>query len=200
MLHDGDYVRVGALSFRVLHTPGHSPEHVCYVVSGGGKGAENDWAVFTGDALFAGEVGRPDLSVGRSPEELARSLYSSLQGKLLELEGGVEVYPAHGEGSPCGGSIGVRDRTTIGYESRYNEKLKADSKAAFVERVLEESFVIDGRQLRGVGSLGTVSYPEQGLTIDELLRHADAAMYREEASRRRANQADTNGLEERLLA
>ena len=74
MLHDGDRIRVGALSFRVLHTPGHSPEHVCYVVSGGGKGAENDWAVFTGDALFAGEVGRPDLSVGRSPEELAESL------------------------------------------------------------------------------------------------------------------------------
>ena len=111
MLHDGDRIGVGALSFRVLHTPRHSSEHICYVVSGGGKGAENDWAVFTGDALFAGEMGRPDLSVDRSPEELAESLYNSLQGKLLELDDGVEVYPAHGEDSPCGGSIGVRDRT-----------------------------------------------------------------------------------------
>ena len=61
-LRDGDTVKVGPFTLRVLHTPGHSPEHICLVVSGGGKGAEHDWAVFTGDTLFAGEVGRPDLA------------------------------------------------------------------------------------------------------------------------------------------
>ena len=136
-LHDEDVLEQGTLQLRVLHTPGHSPEHICLAVKGGGKGAEHEWAVFTGDTLFAGEVGRPDLAGGTPPDELARSLYGSLHEKLLVLDDGVEVYPAHGEGSPCGGFIGVRDHTTVGYERRHNDKLQADSEAAFVKRVLE---------------------------------------------------------------
>ncbi len=137
-LRDGDAVKVGPFTLRVLHTPGHSPEHICLVVSGGGKGAEHDWAVFTGDTLFAGEVGRPDLAENvkdEAKEVLAGKLYDSLHDKLLTLEDGLEVLPAHGEGSPCGGSIGARDRTTIGYERLYNPKLQVD-KEAFTKRVL----------------------------------------------------------------
>ena len=135
-LSGGDALEVGPLTLEVLHTPGHSPEHVALVVRGGGKGAEDPWGVFTGDALFAGEVGRPDLA-DASPEELAGQLYQALQSKLLALPDGVEAYPAHGAGSPCGANIGARDRTTIGYERRHNDKLQAESKEAFVESVLD---------------------------------------------------------------
>ena len=136
-LREGDTLSVGPFTLEVLHTPGHSPEHVCLVVRGGGKGAEEPWAVFTGDTLFASEVGRPDLATGKSEEELARDLYSSLK-KLLGLPETLEVLPAHGEGSPCGGSIGVRDRTTLGYEKAHNAKLQLSSEAEFTEQVLAE--------------------------------------------------------------
>lgn len=134
-LRGGDVLEVGPFALRVLPTPGHSPEHVSFVVRGGGKGAEHDWAVFTGDALFAGEVGRPDLAEG-DPREQTRQLYRALHDELLPLGDALEVYPAHGEGSPCGGSIGARDRTTLGYERRYNPKLQAEGEDAFVEAVL----------------------------------------------------------------
>ena len=137
-LTGGDTLEVGALTLRVLATPGHSPEHISLAVRGGGKGAEEQWGVFSGDTLFAGEVGRPDLVDGGAPEEQAGRLYHTFQDRLLALPDGVEVYPAHGKGSPCGGDIGVRDRTTIGYERRHNGKLRAESQEAFVERVLEE--------------------------------------------------------------
>ena len=136
-LKEGDTLSVGPFTLEVLHTPGHSPEHVCFVVRGGGKGAEEPWAVFTGDTLFASEVGPPHLATGKSEEALARDLYGSLQ-KLLSLPETLEVYPAHGEGSPCGGSIGVRDRTTLGYEKAHNAKLQLNSEAKFTEQVLAE--------------------------------------------------------------
>lgn len=136
-LREGEVLELGKLKLRVLHTPGHSPEHISLVVSGGGKGAEHAWAVFTGDTLFAGEVGRPDLS-GEEYKDLAEQLFESLHDKLLKLGDGVEVYPAHGEGSPCGGNIGARDRTTIGYERRHNEKLQVGSKDGFIAKVLDE--------------------------------------------------------------
>ncbi|HEY0867533.1 MAG TPA: rhodanese-like domain-containing protein [Fimbriimonas sp.] len=135
-MDDGDSFEVGPLQFRALQTPGHTPEHISLVVSGG-KGSKEPWGVFTGDTLFAGEVGRPDL-LGREQEQaLAKELYHSLHAKLLALEDGVIVYPSHGEGSPCGGSIGDRDTTTIGYERRHNPKLAAMSEEDFVRLVLE---------------------------------------------------------------
>lgn len=138
VLRDGDELKVGALTLRALHTPGHSPEHLCFVLSGGGLGAQGEWAVFSGDALFNGEVGRPDLAANVPPEEGARHLYRSLRGQLLPLDDGLEVYPAHGHGSPCGGQIGVRRRTTLGYEKRHNKRLQSDSEDEFVRGVLAE--------------------------------------------------------------
>ncbi|PSQ70906.1 MAG: MBL fold metallo-hydrolase [Bacteroidetes bacterium QH_9_67_14] len=134
-LEDGDELTVGSLALEVVHTPGHSPEHLALVASGGGAGAEDRWGVFTGDALFAGEVGRPDLA-DTAPEEQAHRLYHSLNDKLLALDDGLTVYPAHGKGSPCGGNIGARDQTTIGYERRHNDALQAESAEAFAEHVL----------------------------------------------------------------
>lgn len=136
-LREGDTLTLGSLTLQALHTPGHTPEHVCFLVSGG-KGAKEPWALFSGDTLFAGEVGRPDLLGQGSEQELARALYHTLHDKLLQLGDEVEIYPAHGQGSPCGGSIGDRNTSTIGYERLHNPKLKAMPEDAFVQAVLSD--------------------------------------------------------------
>jgi hydroxyacylglutathione hydrolase len=120
-LREGNDLSLGSYCLRALHTPGHTPEHVCFLVSGG-RGAQRPWALFSGDTLFAGEVGRPDLLGHGSEDHLARQLYHTLHDKLLKLGDEVEVYPAHGQGSPCGGSIGDRPTSTIGYERLNNPK------------------------------------------------------------------------------
>ncbi|MBI3947243.1 MAG: MBL fold metallo-hydrolase [Armatimonadetes bacterium] len=135
-LNEGDTVQVGGLCLKALRTPGHTPEHISLVVSGG-RGAADAWGVFTGDTLFAGEVGRPDLIGDGTEEELARRLFHSLHEKLLKLDDGIEVYPAHGQGSPCGGRIGDRKTSTIGYERRHNPRLRTDDPDAFVRELLE---------------------------------------------------------------
>ncbi|MFN3651695.1 MAG: MBL fold metallo-hydrolase [Armatimonadota bacterium] len=135
-LAEGDVLELDSLCLQVLHTPGHTPEHVSLVISGG-KGAKEPWGVFTGDTLFAGEVGRPDLLGEAAEEDLARQLFHSLHEKLLRLPDGLEIYPAHGEGSPCGGSIGDRRTSTIGYERRHNEKLRLRGVRQFTSAVLE---------------------------------------------------------------
>ena len=111
----GDTVSLGASSATVIDVPGHTAGHNAYWFAG-------DRVLFCGDTLFAGEVGRPDLIGGGTEERLARQLYRSFHGKLLTLPDAVEVFPAHGEGSPCGGSIGDRKTTTVGYERLHNPK------------------------------------------------------------------------------
>lgn len=135
-LDDGDEIEIGSYTLKVLHTPGHTPEHVCFLVSGG-AGAESPWGLFSGDTLFAGEVGRPDLLGEGSEKPLARRLFHSLHEKILSLCDDIVVYPAHGEGSPCGASIGDRSTTTIGYEKQNNPLLKIDTEEGFVETILE---------------------------------------------------------------
>lgn len=135
-LEDGDEIRIGDYVLRALHTPGHSPEHACFTLRENGNEGQSPWAVFTGDTLFAGSVGRPDLASESSAEELARKLYHSIQDQLLPLGDDVIVYPGHGAGSPCGSQIGDRDLTTLGYERRTNEKLQASDEDDFVRAVL----------------------------------------------------------------
>ena len=132
----GDRVSIGDLTFEVLRTPGHTPEHVAFVVSGGHK-AEERWGIFTGDTLFAGEVGRPDLLGEEMRVRLAHDLFHSLQA-LLQLGDELEVYPAHGQGSPCGAQIGARRMTTIGYEKLYNPKLQIQDENEFCKTVLAD--------------------------------------------------------------
>lgn len=132
-MNDGDEVAVGGTTLRAIHTPGHTPEHICLLAIDD-KG--RPWGLFSGDTLFAGEVGRPDLLGEDEKRKLARQLYHSIHNKLLALDDGVVVYPAHGQGSPCGGSIGDRNVTSIGFERQNNPKLDAMPESDFVELVL----------------------------------------------------------------
>lgn len=134
-LDEGDVVELGAIRLHVLRTPGHTPEHICFLVSGG-KGASEPWGLFTGDTLFAGDVGRPDLLGEGTEEPLARQLYRTLRERVLPLGDELQMFPAHSQGSPCGGNIGARKSTTIGYERRRSPRLQAASEDDFVRAVL----------------------------------------------------------------
>lgn len=127
---EGDSFELEDMTVRVIDTPGHTPEHVSYVVIDRARGGEPA-AVFCGDTLFVGDVGRPDLFPGIA-EELAAKLYGSLHEKLLRLPPFCAVYPAHGAGSLCGRAMGAMRTSTIGYEKKYNEALKIKDRKKFI--------------------------------------------------------------------
>ncbi len=129
-LVEGDTVEIEDMRLQVLETPGHTPEHLCYVTIDLARG-ETPIGVFVGDVLFVGDVGRPDLFPNRA-EELADRLYHSLHDKVLQLPDHCEVYPAHGAGSLCGRAMAAKYQTTIGYERRYNPALQIHDKPDFI--------------------------------------------------------------------
>lgn len=130
---DGDELQVGSLVLRVMETPGHTPESISILVIDP-ETSPDPQKVLTGDTLFIGDVGRPDLvgSKGYTPEQMAGMLYSSLHDKLLVLADSVEVYPAHGAGSLCGRNMSRETSSTIGEQKRFNYALKPMSREAFV--------------------------------------------------------------------
>jgi len=119
-LEDGRTIELGNTIVRVLHTPGHTPESVCLLVSDLRRGPE-PWFLLTGDTLFVGAVGRPDLP-GRTRESAAQ-LYTSLTEKLLPLPDMLEIYPAHFSGSVCGAGMSGKPMTTLAFEKRWNPLL-----------------------------------------------------------------------------
>ncbi|MGH7714922.1 MAG: MBL fold metallo-hydrolase, partial [Vulcanimicrobiaceae bacterium] len=133
-IHDGDELRVGKCRVQFLETPGHTLESVSAVVYDEDSSAPK--MVLTGDTLFIGDVGRPDL--GGDPKELAGMLYDSLHGKLMKLPDDVEVFPAHGAGSLCGRAMSTDRSSTIGRERSTNYALKAADKAEFIELLTSE--------------------------------------------------------------
>ena len=134
-LSEGDFIELEDMVLKVLETPGHTPEHISYVVIDKSR-SDSPVGVFVGDTLFVGDVGRPDLFPDMA-EELAGKLFHSLHDKLLKLPDYVEVYPAHGAGSLCGRAMGAKWRTTIGYERNFNSALKVRDKSAFIESLTE---------------------------------------------------------------
>jgi hydroxyacylglutathione hydrolase len=132
-LDDGQAVELGNTIVRVLHTPGHTPESVSLLVSDLRRGPE-PWFLLTGDTLFVGAVGRPDLP-GHTREN-ATQLYASLKEKLLPLPDMLEVYPAHFSGSACGAGMSGKPMTTLAFEKRWNPVLGLNSDE-FVDRVSE---------------------------------------------------------------
>ena len=127
---------LGDVTIKALHTPGHTPESTTYLlIDETGK----ERAIFTGDTLFIGDVGRPDLAIkgDLTEHDLAGMLYESLQTKIMPLADDVIVYPAHGAGSACGKNMSKETTDTLGNQKRFNYALRAKSKAEFIEKVLD---------------------------------------------------------------
>jgi glyoxylase-like metal-dependent hydrolase (beta-lactamase superfamily II)/rhodanese-related sulfurtransferase len=136
-MKDGDTLDMGRVRFQVLETPGHTPESISILVFDLDNDRERPAAVLTGDTLFIGDVGRPDLraALGWSATDLGRLLYDSLRNKLLPLPDGTLVYPAHGAGSLCGKSLSKDTVSTIGEQRRANYALQPMSEAEFIRIV-----------------------------------------------------------------
>jgi hydroxyacylglutathione hydrolase len=132
-LKDDDEIELGNTRVRVIHTPGHSEDSVCLLVTDLKRGTD-PWFVLTGDTLFVGAVGRPDLP-GRSRENAAE-LYASIHQKLLTLPDDIEVYPGHFSGSVCGAGLSGKPTSTIGFERRWNPMLSLD-RDAFVDALAD---------------------------------------------------------------
>ena len=134
---DGEKFNVGELTIEVLHTPGHTLESTCYLLK---DGSEKNYCVFTGDTLFVGDVGRPDLAQKAAEitmNDLAGMMYDSIHSKLVPLADDVIVYPAHGPGSSCGKNLGPNTHSTIGEEKKSNYALQATSKENFIKEVTD---------------------------------------------------------------
>ena len=132
-LRDGQEIELGNTHIKVLHTPGHTPESACLLVTDFRRGTD-PWFVLTGDTLFVGAVGRPDLP-GQARENAAQ-LYASVREKLLTLPDDVEVYPGHFLGSGCGTGMSGKPASTIAFEKRWNRMLSL-SREAFVDALAD---------------------------------------------------------------
>ena len=173
-VHDGDEIRFGRVILRFLETPGHTVESVSVAVTDLDRG-EKPWAVLTGDTLFIGDVGRPDLSKDKTPQELAGMLYDSLHRKLIPLGDDVEVYPAHGAGSLCGKQMRQERQSTIGKERELNYALRAASKEEFVRLLTAElpevpTYFAQDAELNRIGAIPLEFLaPMEALAPDQLL-------------------------------
>ncbi|MGH7726132.1 MAG: MBL fold metallo-hydrolase [Candidatus Eiseniibacteriota bacterium] len=176
---EGDVIRLGSLRLVFLETPGHTPESMAIVVYDDSAGAM-PLKVLTGDTLFVGDVGRPDLvtSKGYTAEDMAGMLYDSVHTKLLTLPDSVEVYPSHGAGSACGRNIGRERFSTIGEQRRVNPSLRAMSRAEFIRRTTTDLppapayFGFDAEtNRRGAPALADLPAPP-GLAPGEVRRRA----------------------------
>jgi len=131
---DGDELSVGRVKLRIIETPGHTPESICVLVTNTEPNARVPQKVLTGDTLFIGDVGRPDLAGGKgyTPQMMAAMMYDSLHEKLMRLDDAVEVYPAHGAGSMCGKNLSTETSSTIGQQRKFNYALQPMTKEQFV--------------------------------------------------------------------
>jgi hydroxyacylglutathione hydrolase len=130
-VRDGSTLRVGQVELRIAHTPGHTPDSISVFVVDHSRGPE-PWFVLTGDLLFVGSVGRPDLGGASAAEDI----FESLRRVLRPLDDLVEVYPAHGAGSSCGKAMSAKAGSTIGFERRFNPAFRYDDKRAFVDFIM----------------------------------------------------------------
>jgi glyoxylase-like metal-dependent hydrolase (beta-lactamase superfamily II)/rhodanese-related sulfurtransferase len=163
-LHEGSQIKLGKVSITALETPGHTPESMCLVITDEEKSAQ-PWAALTGDTLFIGDVGRPDLAESHTPQQLAGMLYDSLHGKLLKLANDVLVYPAHGAGSLCGRNMRAERSSTIGTERLTNYALQIKSRDEFIRQMTENlparpEYFLQDAQINRTGASALVDLPE----------------------------------------
>lgn len=136
IIHDGEAISMGDLQLVAKHTPGHTPEHIIWLAFDSSRSKETPWFAFTGDLLFVGDIGRPDLLGSKEMQKLENDLYISLFERLNPLPDFLEIFPAHGQGSLCGKSLGSRDSSTLGFERKFNASLKPQEKEPFVRQLM----------------------------------------------------------------
>lgn len=178
-LADGERLSLGEVELEIRHTPGHTPESISIVVHE--RPDAGPWGVLTGDTLFIGDVGRPDLltSIGWSADDLARRLYRSLHDQLLSLPDQTRVFPAHGAGSACGKNLSTAAESTIGEQRATNYALAPMTEDAFVEAVTEGQgvaplyFAFAADANRRERELLDDSEPPAALTLDEAVTLGD---------------------------
>lgn len=180
LVDDGERIVLGEVVIEARHTPGHTPESTSYVVWER-DGATVPYGVLTGDTLFIGDVGRPDLlvSVGHTSEELGHMLFASIQNKILTLPDETKVFPAHGAGSACGKNLSTETMSTIGEQRRTNYALQYRDAASFVASVTENQpeapgyFIFDAVRNQEVRGTLDEHTPPARLTITQLLDARD---------------------------
>ena len=179
---DGDFIQFGQCRFDFLQTPGHTLESICIATTDLAQ-PKRPKAIFTGDTLFVGDVGRPDLSRDHTPQELAAMLYYSLHDKLLKFPDETEIFPAHGAGSLCGRQMGSERSSTIGKERRTNYALQARSSDEFVHLLTDsmpprpEYFIRDVEMNRqGAGALDQIPPPLPVRAADVLRMQKEGAI------------------------
>ena len=172
-VHDGDALELGNLRLKVIHTPGHTPESITLLVTDTTR-SEQPWLALTGDTLFVGDMGRPDLVGAEAANGLASDMYHTMYEKILPLNDGLLIYPGHGAGSLCGKSIGSMRSTTLGYERISNPALAPRNKEEFVQYAVSDLPEQPGNHTRikamnrkGVKMLGDVA--PSPLSIKEAL-------------------------------
>ena len=180
-LRDGQVLSLGDVTLEVMETPGHTPESISVVVREHAAD-EVPYGVLTGDTLFIGDVGRPDLlaAAGESADDLARLLYRSLREKLMLLPDATRVFPAHGAGSACGRNLSTETQSTIGEQRRWNYALRPMTEDAFVDAVLQGQaaaplyFAFSASRNRQAHELLQEEQPPRRLTFDEVMREQRA--------------------------
>ena len=176
-VREGDELHVGKAVLRILETPGHTPESISILVTGDDDPTQAQ-KILTGDTLFVGDVGRPDLAGGKgyTPEMMAAMMFDSLHEKLMKLPDGVEVYPAHGAGSMCGKNLSKETSSTIGQQRKFNYALQPMSKDEFVRMMTTDLpaapdyFAKDAEINRGGASTLSELPRLQSMTAEELRR------------------------------
>jgi hydroxyacylglutathione hydrolase len=163
-MRDGFQLQAGKIRITAFETPGHTQESMCFVVTDEEK-SSSPWAVLTGDTLFLGDVGRPDLSRRFTPTQLAEMLYDSLHGKLLTLADDVLVYPAHGAGSLCGRNMRAERVSTIGTERLTNYALQIKSREEFVKQLTSNlparpAYFLQDAEMNRTGAAALSDLPE----------------------------------------
>jgi hydroxyacylglutathione hydrolase len=189
---DGDEVNIGAVKLRVIETPGHTPESICVLVTeseDGGQAAGDPTTaredarvpkLLTGDTLFIGDVGRPDLAGGQgyTPQLMAAMMYDTLHNKILKLDDAVEVYPAHGAGSMCGKNLSNEKSSTIGQQRKFNYALKPMTRDDFVRMMTADlpeapAYFPKDAEINRTGASSLSELPRLlSLSPTEVLQHA----------------------------
>jgi glyoxylase-like metal-dependent hydrolase (beta-lactamase superfamily II)/rhodanese-related sulfurtransferase len=182
---DGDELIIGHAKLEILETPGHTPESICVLVSdsedaGEGARAPSAKKLLTGDTLFIGDVGRPDLAGGKgyTPQTMAAMMYDTLHHKLLKLDDAVEVYPAHGAGSMCGKNLSSETSSTIGKQRQFNYALQPMTKDEFVRMMTADlpaapAYFPKDAEINRAGAAPLSELPTlKGMTPAEVVEHA----------------------------